>query len=282
MISDIRCHECFIQAFEKLLLKERASTEQACSFKEKMNTLIQELGTKVTAPELSRELHRSLKEVMNIDDPYLMIKKKTNDQVLFMYEELQNKIATSTDPFDTAMRLAIAGNIIDCGVPNEFNINQTIDHVLQSPIAIDHSTRLKEQLNEANSILYIGDNSGEIVCDKLFIETLGKPNVTYAVRGSSILNDATLEDAEYVGMPEVARVISNGDDAPSTILQNCSSTFRYEFYNADVIISKGQGNFEGLYRKTGKNIFYLLMVKCDVIAEQLKVRKGDFIVKSTY
>lgn len=117
--------------------------------------------------------------------------------------------------------------------------------------------------------------------DKLFIEAIMHPLLVYAVRGGPIINDATMDDARYCGMDKVADVISNGYDAPSTILEHCSPAFREVFEHADVIISKGQGNFEGLCGKTNKPIFFLLMAKCDVIADALKVQKGSFVIQHT-
>jgi damage-control phosphatase, subfamily I len=114
------------------------------------------------------------------------------------------------------------------------------------------SSELKEALSTAKTVLYLGDNAGEIVLDKLFIETLMHPNLYLAVRGAPVINDATLDDAQYVGIDTVADVISNGYDAPSTIVDGCSPQFQELFNKADVIISKGQGNLEGLLDKTDK------------------------------
>jgi len=133
-------------------------------------------------------------------------------------------------------------------------------------------------VNEADSVLYLGDNAGEIVFDKLFIQTMNHKRIIYAVRGMPVINDATMEDAEYVGMKESARVISNGYDAPSTIVDKSSDEFKSYFYSASLIISKGQGNLEGLVHLNDKRIFFLLMVKCNVMAEYLRVEKDSFVV----
>jgi hypothetical protein len=126
--------------------------------------------------------------------------------------------------------------------------------------------------------LYLGDNCGEIVFDKLFIETMDHPNVTFAVRGNPVINDATLEDAAQVGLDNVCRVISNGFDAPSTLLEFCSDEFAEAYNNADLVISKGQGNFEGLMESRHPNEFFLLIAKCWPIANLLGVGKNDMVV----
>lgn len=188
------------------------------------------------------------------------------------------KVLESENPIDFALRLAIAGNIIDYGANDTFNISGTIDHVLKSDFAINDAVLLKRKIKESKKILYIGDNAGEIVLDKLFIETMMHNNVTYAVKGSPVMNDATMQDAIDVGMDWVADIVSNDYDAPSTILSQCSQEFLNTFDEADLIISKGQGNLEGLLEENNPKIFFLLMIKCDVIAEILKVKKGDFVV----
>ena len=126
--------------------------------------------------------------------------------------------------------------------------------------------------------MYLGDNAGEIVFDKLLIETIGNKNVTYVVRSAPILNDVTINDAKEVGIDNVAEVISSGYDAPSTVLSKSGTTFLNKYLSADLIISKGQGNLEGLLYENDPRIFFILMAKCDVIAETLKVNKGSFLV----
>ena len=192
--------------------------------------------------------------------------------------ESEKLIKQSDDPFNTSLRIAIAGNIIDFGANDNFNILVTIDKALNSEFAIDHSKQLKEAIENADSVLYLGDNAGEIVFDRLFIETINHPNLTYVVRGGPVINDATMEDAEYTGMTQAARVISNEYDAPSTIINKSGKDFQKCFTNADLIISKGQGNLEGLIPLNDSRIFFLLMVKCDVISEYMKVKKDSFIV----
>ena len=232
-----------------------------------------------SAPLFSRDLHQILKIYSRNPDPYFEQKKQSNDIALQMYPELKKQILHSENPFDKALRLAIAGNIIDYAVGAHFDLDDTIDKVLNSSIAIDNSSELKTTLSKAESVLYLGDNAGEIVFDKLFIETIMHPNLTFVVRGEPVINDATIHDANYVGMDKVANVISNGYNAPSTIVDKCSPEFQQLFSNADVVISKGQGNLEGLLGKTDKEVYFILMVKCDVIAEALNVKKGDFVVK---
>ncbi len=279
VISDYRCFFCFARAFERLIEKENLSPEEKRCFASDMFGLFNQVKHDFSIPMISRELHVLLNQYSNNPDPYQEAKKQSNDLVLGMYPELKEIVFKADNQFETALRLAIAGNIIDYGISNHFDLQGTIDKVLNSDFAVDDSVELKQALSQAKTILYLGDNCGEMVFDKLFIETMMHPNLIYAVRGAPVINDATLDDAKYVGMDIVADVISNGYDAPSTILEHCSAEFMEVFDRADVIISKGQGNLEGLLGKTDKDVYFLLMIKCEVIADALGVKKGDFVVR---
>lgn len=279
VISDYRCFFCFARAFERLIEKENLTPEEKKCFASDMFGLFNKVKHDFSIPMISRELHVLLNQYSNNPDPYQEAKKQSNDLVLGMYPELKKIVFQSENQFETALRLAIAGNIIDYGIGNYFDLQGTIDKVLNSEFAIDDSLELKQAISEAKTVLYLGDNCGEMIFDKLFIENLMHPNLIYAVRGAPVINDATMDDAKYVEMDIVADVISNGYDAPSTILEHCSAEFLEVFNRADVIISKGQGNLEGLLGKTDKEVYFLLMVKCEVIADALGVKKGDFVVR---
>lgn len=278
MKSDHRCFFCFTRAFEKLIEKEKISVEAKNSFTLDMINLYHKKWDQLMSPEFSRELHLILKSYTHNSDPYRKEKKENNDQAINLLPELNNIIHKSEDPFTTTLRLAIAGNIIDFAASDKFDLISTIRKALTGKFAIDHSPELRNKIKNAGNILYLGDNAGEIVFDKLFIEELKHPNLTFAVRGAPVINDATIEDSEYIGMKEAAHVISNGYDAPSTILDKSAAEFQKHFREADLIISKGQGNLEGLLPHRDNRIFYLLLVKCDVIAEIMNVKKGDMVV----
>lgn len=278
MISDYRCFYCFVKAFGEILEKEPVPPEKKLSFTVDMVNLYLENKDKFIGPLFSRELHNILKSYTANNDPYREEKKHYNDKALAMVPELESRISGSEESFNTALRLAIAGNIIDFAASSSFDLEATIEYALKSDFAIDHSLELKERLNSAESVLYLGDNAGEIVFDRLFIETIKHPDLTYAVRGEPVINDVTMDDAEYTGMTSVVKVISNGFDAPSTVPERSAADFRKLFNEADLIISKGQGNLEGLLPLNDPRIFFLLMVKCNVMAEFLKVDKGSLVV----
>ncbi len=276
---DERCVSCFLRTYKRLFNKYNVSESQQRLFLTFSDHVIKGNYSKF-APEIQRNLSKTFCRLINIDDPFKEEKEESNRIALELYNEWKPKVIESENPFNTALRLAIAGNIMDYGANNSFDIHKTITNVLHSSLAIDHTQELKHRLSHAKKVLYLGDNAGEIVFDRLFIETIMHGNITYVVKGGPILNDVTINDSVQVGMHYAADVISNGYDAPSTILVKCSNEFRDAYANADVIIAKGQGNLEGLIYEYDPRIFFLLMVKCDVIAEVLGVKKGDFAVHS--
>lgn len=278
MISDYRCVYCFIRAFEKLLLKENISSNEKNHFTHDMIDFFHTNRDDLNSPEFGRNLHHLLRSYTHNPDPFKKEKKENNDQALMLLPELEILIKKSPDPFKTALKLSLAGNVIDFAIKDNFNLHNTINKVLESDLAIDHSAQLREALASAKSVLYLGDNAGEIVFDRLFIQTINHKNLTYAVRGGPVINDATMEDAEYTGLTKIVNVISSEYDAPSTVPEKSGKIFRKHFHEADIIISKGQGNLEGLVSLNDSRIFFLLMVKCDVMAEFLKAEKENFVV----
>ncbi len=229
------------------------------------------------------KIQRILKKYAPAGDPYKKEKERMNLICMEMADETAAMIEESKDPFETALRVALGGNIIDFGQGNDFKaqkIKSTIEHALTQELDGDMIIRLKENIAGAKKILYIGDNTGEIVFDRIFIERFFPAGRTiFAVRGGPVMNDATIEDAQMTGMTGIVRVITTGLDMAGAILPYCSEEFLKEYKDADLIISKGMGNYEALSSED-KNIFYLLKVKCSVIEESLKgkYKLGDIVV----
>ena len=228
----------------------------------------------------NRNLHRVIRKIANNPDPYKKLKDNMNKEAVKYCEKYKDLVLESDNPFDKALRLAVAGNIIDFGPGHSIEIEKTIEKILNEDFAVDDSLELFNDIKKAQNILYLGDNTGEIVFDKFFLEVIGRNDITFVVRNSPILNDATMEDVKLFGIDKLVKVITNGDDAPGTLLEFTSPEFKELFDKADLIISKGQGNFEGLSEVKNKNIYFLLMIKCHIVAEDLGLKKGDYIVKS--
>ncbi len=230
-------------------------------------------------PKLATDIHRIAKQKLNASDLYANEKLSANNLLLTDFEYWRNYIDNSNNPFYTAIKLAVAGNIIDYGAHSvNGDIKGQIKSLLNTPFAIDKSGEFKEAVHKAKRILYLGDNAGEVFFDRLLLETIKHPNVTFVTRGAPVINDITLADAQQVGIDKMCEVIHNGYDAPSTLLEFCSDEFLEAYSNADLIISKGQGNFEGLMNEKHPNTFFLLMAKCEPMAEMLGCAKNDLIV----
>jgi damage-control phosphatase, subfamily I len=230
-----------------------------------------------TPPEMGNFIHKEVRKIMGVNDPYKKIKDSNINEVKILYPELKEIINNSDNRLFTAIKLAIAGNIIDLGMNKNFNISSHFPQILAKDFAINDFDEFIKHYEKANSILYIGDNAGESVFDKILIEELLIP-VTYVVRDIPVLNDVTIDDAINSGIEEVAEIISSGTTAPGTILSLCNENFIEKFYNADMIISKGQGNYEGL-SNVKRSVFFLLEAKCPIIAKDLNVKENDIVLK---
>lgn len=231
-------------------------------------------------PVMGQYIHKLIRELSRHDDPYKTIKDRFNNFALKLYPELKQRIQSSSNPMDTAVRMAIAGNIIDFGVNSQLDrsvISDTIEQSLSARV-FGNIEVLCDSIDSAENILYLGDNCGEIVFDRLLIEQMPVDKVTFVVRGDPIINDATMTDALETGMTELVNVIDNGSNVPGTVLEKCSKEFRECFAHADLIIAKGQGNYETL-SSCEKNIFFLLKAKCPVISGHMGCEPGSFIVK---
>jgi uncharacterized protein with ATP-grasp and redox domains len=273
------CVPCFRKQASRLFEKCGISAERQSVLYEELDRFLAREGSSSAAPLSGQYLNQLVKRETGKLDLYLEEKQYYNRLILERLPRMRKEVEGSSDPLETALRYALAGNIIDFGPPHAFNLESTLGEALTKTPAIDHSRALFAAVGKAKTVLYLGDNAGEIVTDRLFIEALGHPNVIFAVRGQPVLNDVTALDAHEVGMHEVATVIDNGFDAPSTLLPYCSEAFIKVFEEADVVISKGQGNFEGLWDEVEKeNLFFMFMVKCDAIARATGTHRGDAVV----
>ena len=242
--------------------------------------LLKDYDYNKTSPDLGRDLHNLIKRITGDSDPYRDEKSEHNSKLMDKYDSLLSRVRQAEDSFLMALRLSMVGNLIDLGVCDNIDVDYVVEMAEKSEFGVDDSKDLGDEIEKAGRILYLGDNAGEIVMDKLFIEVLGDlykdKKIVFVVRSEPIINDATLEDVRYTGLDKLVRVIENGYDAPGTILEECSKEFLSEYERADVIISKGQGNYESLSERD-ENIFFLLTAKCDIVANSLNTKKGSLV-----
>ncbi len=224
-------------------------------------------------PVMGKEIHRIVKQILGDDDPYREIKRHSNEFAKTILPFLRERVEKSDNKWKTLIKLSIAGNIIDYGVRSDIKIEEVFDSIedaMKTEIDDDIVNKFLRSVEDARLILFLADNAGEIVIDRLLIESLPTDKVVVAVKSHPIINDATLEDAEFAGLTELVRVMPNGAGSPGTVLSECSDEFLDVFNRADMIVSKGQGNFETL-NDVDRPIWFLLKAKCSVVAGYLKV-----------
>jgi len=276
MKAYLDCYPCF---FIQTLKTSRMITSDERKIWQILNEVslsLPKIHFGATPPEIGREVYRIISKRTGINDPYREIKEKCIRQALSLYPELRKLISSSEERLKTAVRLSIAGNVIDFGANPDFDLKRDIKTILSQDFSINHYQEFYEALDKARKILYLADNAGETVFDRLLIEEFHKP-VIYVVREKPIINDATREDALLSGIDGVAEIMSSGCDAPGNILKFCSEDFLKVYRSSDLIISKGQGNYEGLSDED-RPIFFLLKAKCHVIARDLGTEKGSIIL----
>jgi uncharacterized protein with ATP-grasp and redox domains len=275
------CIPCFIrQALDvaRLVTDDKQIHEQVVR---EVLVLAKDLDMSQSPPVMGQKIHRLIRELVGIEDPYRDVKRRFNNAGLQLYSEMRTYVIESEDMLETAIRLAIAGNIIDFGVDShlhESELEKTVSECLASEFSDMQLEPFRQAVNAAEEILYIADNAGEIMFDRLLIEQLPTEKISVVVKGSPVINDATMEDAVLAGLPRIVEVIDNGSDAPGTVLESCSRSFRNRFEKADLVIAKGQGNYETL-SDVEKNIFFILKAKCPVIARDIGCQVGEMILR---
>ncbi|MCK5148932.1 DUF89 family protein [bacterium] len=280
MKSELQCLHCLIkQALNTARVATDDNTMQR-SIMDRVAALIPDADLSVTPAALSTPLYRIVTEVTGEADPYYQIKRQTNREALDLVSELQPLIKKADNPLDVALHLAVAGNIIDLGIGHDFDIARDITAVLDIPFAIDSSTAFRQELKTGRKLIYLGDNSGEIVFDRLLIEHLlqYELEIIYVVKSAPIINDVLMEDAEETGMTDLVPVIKTGSDDIGINFQNASTEFLKAFGSADFIIAKGHGNYESCAHRK-ENIYFMLKAKCEIVANALGVQLGDIVLK---
>ncbi|RLJ71559.1 hypothetical protein BCF55_1863 [Hydrogenivirga caldilitoris] len=225
-------------------------------------------------------IQKLVKELSGTEDPFWKQKKLANEVALNMLPELEKELEHAEDQLAYALRLAAVGNYIDFAIRGDLNISEDLTKLLKSSFFVWDYAVFRERLSSSNMVLIIGDNAGEIVFDKPLVKLLknmGK-EVFYAVKGAPILNDATYEDAVEVSMTGLCNVVDNGSDKVGTWLEDCSEDFLKLFYDSDIVISKGQANFETL-SGVSREVFFLLVAKCEPIANEVGGEVRRFILK---
>ena len=279
MKTSLDCFPCFVR--QALDAARMASPDPAVHERivREVSSWIGDMSLAETPVLLGGRVRRRPREMTGVDDPYQAAKVHQNQMVQKLLPDLRMALEAAPDRLAMAVRLAIAGNVIDMGVNGnitESDVRRSIQHALAEAFWGDWEA-FRQAVSKAGSILYLADNAGEILFDRLLIEELLPERVTLAVRGAPVLNDATMADARAAGLHEIVEIIDNGSDIAGTVLKECSRNFLDRFSGADMILAKGQGNFETLSDEPG-NIFFLFKAKCAVIAAHAGVPVGAHVL----
>jgi len=273
-----------LRAFK--LLKPDISREIVINAQKKlMNYLINIDIDNSASPVVGKTAYGIVAETLGLKDPYFQLKKKYNQLALEFYDEAKQIVNHSEDPLLKALIVAALGNTIDLAAQHKIEIIEDIKNFSIENLVINDYIQFKKSLKKANLLLILGDNCGEIVFDKLLIETIQKiqPDleVIYSVRSEPIINDITIEDAKMVGLDKLVKVVESSP-TPGIDLNDSTEEFKYYFYlKGGVILSKGQGNFESLYKLPipDQDVYYLLKAKCSLMERIFNVNLGDLIFK---
>ncbi len=291
MNTTLNCIPCFfnqVLASGKLL---GLSPESIKYIMDEVGNELKNFPLDMPPPAMAYHIQRLFVEKSEENDPYRTVKIMSNTQALAVIDDLRTIVKNSQNPLKTAVKLACAGNIIDYGAfPNGINVQAEITKILEqsqdaeeegSPSLFDFDT-FKQSLSSAKRVMYIGDNAGEIVFDRVLLETIAKefPQIElyFVTRGKPILNDVLVKDAMDCGLDSVAKIVSSGNRTPGLILSEADPDFLKLYHEADMIISKGQGNYEALSQAEGP-IFFLFIIKCEVIMQLIGGSKMELVLK---
>ena len=278
----IECVPCFVrQGFETV---SRVTQDVSIRWRvmREVCALAGNVSADVCPPQLAERIYDAVAAATGNPDPFVVEKHLANELALSLEPRFRGILSTVHDPLLAAVKFSIAGNSMDLGVVREYgDVGALADSMLAAPLAIDDYASFRQRMSVAEHILVVGDNNGEIVFDRLLIEEMRKVRdcrYTYVVRGRPVINDVTVEDARAVGMDRVAGLADSGSGAPGLVLAVCSEKVREMFLSADMVVAKGQGNYEAL-SDAPREVFFLLMVKCQVVSRDLHAPVGVAVVK---
>ena len=272
------CISCMIRSRLEQFPKE-ASDDIKVAYMQSVLEEVSKMKNQHGPTIATRHIYDMQKEMFGYNQSYWELRERFN-RIMMEYEpQLQRKIAESENPLKMAVQYAIVGNYIDFWVMenvDEGKLNELLKEAPNYHIDENNLKSLHDEICNAKKIVYLLDNCGEIVIDKIMMELILKMNpdvkITAIVRGKEILNDATMEDAVQIGLTNTVNVLHNNDDMPGTCLYRISYEAKAEMESADFIISKGQGNFETL-QGCDLNVYYIFLCKCDMIANMFGVKK---------
>lgn len=273
MKTAVDCLPCFLRQALQVARISQCSPELETKVVQATAGLLATLDLEESPPANAEAIYATISAISGCNDPYAALKQRSNNMALRDVAKIEAEHVHGQIPFSLALRLAIAGNAVDYGAFAEIEVAEALVNCRTASLAVDHGAMLKQRLNalkNGDRVLYLADNCGEIVYDRLLLGHLFARGleITVAVKEGPIINDALHIDAVTAGLERYARIVSNGSRCPGTVLHRCSPEFRRLFDEAELVLAKGQGNFESL-AETGREVFFLLLLKCPVAAAHM-------------
>ena len=273
------CYLCIYTQTLNLTKRLRLSEVKASEILRGVGKILSKYDLNVTPPEIASEVYEYISQTTGIKDPYINEKQEAIKEALKFKEILVKRFEKSKDSLFDACKIAVAGNVIDLGVNQKYNLEKEIKNIFDIEFKHNDYNDFKKKLKNANNMVYLGDNAGENVFDEILIKELKKyiQNIYYFTRGKPIINDITINDLEGLEIFDLAEVTDSSVPTPGFHLSYANERAKELFNNADIVISKGMGNFECLFGECKRVVFYLFKVKCEVVARFANANVGDYV-----
>lgn len=278
MNAGAMCISCILSK-EELAIRQFPDEEKKSEYMHQVLGILYKYAQTESSPGLTERLEQLFEDFWGTARDFREQKHKYNQLLLNMESQIEQQIEGSTDPLETCIKYVCAANYIDFSAVDDVNeqkLGELLSKAVSQDISREEYLKFQKDLQAARKLVYLTDNCGEIVLDKILVrqiqEKFPKLQITVIVRGGNVINDATMEDAEEIGLTQIVPCIGNGNAAPGTIIERLSEQAKDILYNADLIISKGQGNFESLY---GENLnpYYLFLCKCELFVQRFHMKQ---------
>jgi len=283
MNIDPACVDCIINQSKRVASAISADEKLSQEIIQAVEEMAPGFSFNQSPPEVASAVYEKMAEIAGKEDLYDEVKRLSTIKAQEFVPYLEEEIAKSPQALLTATKVAVAGNVIDLAAEYAFDLNEELEKIFHTSFAINDFDKLEARLNEASSLLYIADNAGEHIFDLIYIKTIlslyPKLKLTYMTRGNAIINDVTFEEAEEAGFKDVCSLISSGVNTPGFVYDRANKASQELYDSADLIITKGMGNYECLSDVKRENLFFLLKVKCNVVATSIGKEVGDIICK---
>ncbi len=283
MNIDPACVECIINQSKRVADAIHADDKLTKQIVQAVEEMAPGFSFDQSPPEVAAAVYEKMSQIAGKRDLYDEVKKLSTDKAHAFIPHLEEKIKDSSEPLLTATKVAVAGNVIDLAAEYAFDLNEELDKIFHTNFAVNDFDKLQERLSQASTLLYIADNAGEHIFDKIYIKTILSLypglKVYYMTRGNAIINDVTYEEAKEAGFEKICTLINSGVNTPGFVYDRANDEAQRLFDSSDLILTKGMGNYECLNDSNRKDLFFLLKVKCNVVANSLGKDVGDIICK---